>query len=116
MHIVFFHGFKKNHTYVESTEKGPVGELLYNDNEMASLARTTITYFKIYSMKMNKTPLESLESQLSNGMHNSDLPNYQIMVFWSAPVLYCMSYIFINLFEVMVMLRASSSKSQHTVT
>ena len=32
--------------------------------------------------------MESLESQLSNGMHNSDLPNYQIMVFWSAPVLY----------------------------
>ena len=33
--------------------------------------------------------MESLESQLSNGMHNSDFPtNYQIMVFWYAPVLY----------------------------
>ena len=39
-------------------------------------------------MKMNKIPLESLEYQLSNGMYNSNLPNYQIMVFWSAPVLY----------------------------
>ena len=46
MHIVFFHGFKKNHTYVESTEKGPVGELLYNDHEMALLARTIITFSK----------------------------------------------------------------------
>ena len=38
--------FKKIGTYVESTEKRPTGELLYDDHEMALLARTIITFSK----------------------------------------------------------------------
>ena len=37
---------KKNDTYVESTENGPVGELLYDDHEMVLIARMIITFSK----------------------------------------------------------------------
>ena len=44
--LYFFMDLKQNDTYVESTVKGPVGELLYDNHEMVLLARMIITFSK----------------------------------------------------------------------